>query len=528
MKRILPNKMLALAVFALVATTNAYIWPSPQLDELDAMRFEQPLAAFVRPCDLFLFDSGHSGRSDTADWIRTAYHDMATHNVADGTGGMDGSIRFSEEQARPEDIGDGFQNTLAVLKAQSNRYVSIADVLALGAVIAVENCGGPEIAFRGGRVDATEPNAPGVPQPQESLDSHIASFARQGFTQIEMIGLVACGHTFGGVQHAPFPDIVPELNDPDSTQSVAHFDSTSVNFDVNIATEYIAGTTQNPLVVGFNDTTNSDKRIFASDGNVTMASFANSPELFASTCAGLFSKMIDTVPRGVQLTNVITPLPVKPIITGFNYNLSGDTLQLSGQVRFWNMTQGTSSAVRMLWDDHVGGTNNITLSAQGRFTNSGGRHMGAFYAFSPVPQQFLSIDAAAGITKMRFTVDDELEDQDGLGFPLQDSVVLAASSCLNFSFNGSLSGRVDIAVRNSITPTRIFIEAEMSDHTGAPIVVEIDVPRPSEPAAANATYTIWSVPVNSDQPYNMFTVGAEIDGVGKLLGPHLPFAFFPC
>jgi hypothetical protein len=53
--------------------------------------------------------------------------------------------------------------------------------------------GGPEIAFRGGRVDATEPNAPGVPQPQESLDSHIASFARQGFTQTEMIGLVACG-----------------------------------------------------------------------------------------------------------------------------------------------------------------------------------------------------------------------------------------------------------------------------------------------------------------------------------------------
>ena len=38
------------------------------------------------------------------------------------------------------------------------------------------------------------------------------------------------------------------------------------------ATEYIAGTTQNPLVVGLNDTTNSDKRIFGSDGNVTMRS----------------------------------------------------------------------------------------------------------------------------------------------------------------------------------------------------------------------------------------------------------------
>ncbi|KAF8207358.1 heme peroxidase [Mycena galopus ATCC 62051] len=324
--------MLILALFALLATATAYIWPSPQFEALDEMRFEQSLAGFVNPCDLFIFDgSGNSGRADSADWIRTAYHDMATHNVEDGTGGLDGSIRFLEEMARPEDAGDGFQNTINVLAGQSNRYVSIADVVALGAVIAVENCGGPEIAFRGGRVDATEPNAPGVPQPQESLDSHIASFARQGFTQTEMIGLVACGHTFGGVQHVPFPDIVPELNDPNSTESVAHFDSSFVNFDNNIATEYISGTTQNPLVVGLNDTTNSDKRIFGSDGNVTMSAFANSPELFASTCAELFAKMIDTVPRGIQLTDVVTPLPVKPIIAGFN--LDGDTLRLDGRVR---------------------------------------------------------------------------------------------------------------------------------------------------------------------------------------------------
>ncbi|KAJ7877785.1 heme peroxidase [Mycena leptocephala] len=512
-----------LTLFALLATTNAYIWPSPQLDALDEMRFEQSLASFVRPCDLFIFDNSHSGRSDAADWVRTAYHDMATHNIEDGTGGMDGSVRFLEEMARPEDAGDGFQNTIAVLAGQSNRYVSIADVLALGLVLAVENCGGPEIAFRGGRVDATEPNAPGVPQPQEGLDSHIASFARQGFTQTEMIGLVACGHTFGGVQHAPFPDIVPELNDPNSTQSVVHFDSTSVNFDNNIATEYISGTTQNPLVVGLNDTTNSDKRIFGSDGNVTMLSFANSPELFASTCAELFAKMIDTVPRDVQLTDVLTPLPVKPIIAGFN--LDGDTLQFGMRVRFWNMSQETNSTVRLLWDDHVGGTNNITLSAEGGFTNSGGRNTGAYYA---VPQPFLAIDAAAGITKMSFTVDDRLEDQGGLGFPLQDGVVLSTSSCVDFSFNGSISGHIDIGVRNTITPTRVFIEGEVSDDSGRPIVVEIDVPPPSEPAAANATYSIWSVPVNSDRQFNFYTIGAEVDGVGKLLGPHQPAFFSPC
>ncbi|KAJ6528839.1 heme peroxidase [Mycena capillaripes] len=73
------------------------------------------------------------------------------------------------------------------------RHVTTADAIALLAVLAVENCGGPEIAFRGGRIDAVEPNAPGVPQPQQNIDSHIASFARQGFTKTEMIGLVACG-----------------------------------------------------------------------------------------------------------------------------------------------------------------------------------------------------------------------------------------------------------------------------------------------------------------------------------------------
>jgi hypothetical protein len=110
--------------------------------------------------------------------------------------------------------------------------------------------GGPEIAFRGGRIDAGEPNTPGVPEPQQDLDSHIAAFARQGFTQTEMIKLIACGyvhsvytpsyffdlgrHSFGGVEHAPFPDIVPEMNDANNTLSVAHFDSTFVHFDNNV------------------------------------------------------------------------------------------------------------------------------------------------------------------------------------------------------------------------------------------------------------------------------------------------------
>lgn len=64
-----------------------------------------------------------------------------------------------------------------------------------------------------------------------------------------MIGLVACGcvfpstprahfpiltihrHTFGGVEHGAFPNIVPDLNDTNNVRSVAHFDTTNTQFD---------------------------------------------------------------------------------------------------------------------------------------------------------------------------------------------------------------------------------------------------------------------------------------------------------
>ncbi|KAJ7239076.1 heme peroxidase [Mycena rebaudengoi] len=261
--------MLALVFVGLLATTDAYIWPSPKLDALESLRFDldrHSFAGFLKPCDLFIFD-GPNSRLDTQSlhwYTMQAYHDMATYNSTNGSGGMDGSIRFTEEQSRAENTGDGFSNTVGLLFQEANRYIS--------EIMAIENCGGPEIAFRGGRVDAAAANSPGVPEPEQDLDSHIASFARQGFTPTEMIGLVACGHTFGGVQRDPFPDIVPEVNDANSTQSVLHFDTTTVYFDNNVATEYISGTTQNPLVVGFNDSTNSDKRIFGSDVNATMRS----------------------------------------------------------------------------------------------------------------------------------------------------------------------------------------------------------------------------------------------------------------
>jgi hypothetical protein len=43
--------------------------------------------------------------------------------------------------------------------------------------------------------------------------------------------------------------------------------------------------------------------------------------------------MLDTVPKGVQLTDVITPLPVKPNSIKLIYDAATETIAFSGEVR---------------------------------------------------------------------------------------------------------------------------------------------------------------------------------------------------
>ncbi|KAJ7210600.1 hypothetical protein C8J57DRAFT_1257158 [Mycena rebaudengoi] len=317
-------EMLPLVLLAYLATARAYFWPSTQLDALESAPWNQNghnrqlIAAFIHPCNTFIFSGAGLGRSDVADWFRNlageAYHDMATHNAEDGTGVW--TRPFALIRSAPaENAGDGFSNTLAALMAQANRYVSINGLPS----------GGPEIAFRGGHVDAMECGPPAVPEPDQLLNRTLP-----------------------------------------------------------------------PVPARLNDTTNSDKRIFASDGNSTMQ-------------AGLFARALDTVPRSVQLTEIIRPFPVKP--TGIDLVLDGDVL--NSRVKFGTLVLGydcqppTAPAI-------------------------GGRYNAAWYQLNSTEDNapFLSVDAVAGITSMRFIVDNKLEDPGGLGFTVQDGVVFSNSSCL--------------------------------------------------------------------------------------------------
>ncbi|KAJ4406437.1 hypothetical protein N0V91_004648 [Didymella pomorum] len=301
-------------------TTAEYVWPSKHdyIEDLLVLQGGYIRHGFidgVTPCTR---NSG-PGRQTAAEWIRTAFHDMATYDKATGTGGLDASLQF--ETDRSENAGDAFNGTFGFTNNYYTIRTSAADLIALSTVLAVGNCGGPKIPLRVGRIDATEGGVLGVPEPQQDLDTHKKKFAKAGFN-------TACGHTMGGVHGKTFP----EITENNTESNVVHFDSTESSFDPTVATEYLDGTTQNPLVVAHNDTLNSDKRIFGADGNVTMKALASDSKTFQSMCADIFERMIDTVPSTVTLTEPLKPTPLKPYITSFSLT-NASHITLTGRIR---------------------------------------------------------------------------------------------------------------------------------------------------------------------------------------------------
>ncbi|KAH8891177.1 heme peroxidase [Thozetella sp. PMI_491] len=346
------KSLLLIVVFAALCNSllgaAAYTWPNTQTDHLEGLLYEQvpkingvdqPAMAFgIIGCSRGASDSGVplEGRTNSAEWLRTAYHDMATADVAAGTGGIDASIGF-EFADRAENRGRAFFASLAFFNNHVSIRSSMADLIALGTTMAVGSCsnGTVLLPYRAGRIDALAPGPSGVPQPHEDLASHTASFARQGFNASEMAALVACGHTLGGVHGSDFPEIVPVVKDPTSSTNRQDFDNTFaaliIIFTIR-AMQFVSNITQSPLAFGLNETTNSDHRIFNVDGGGMISRMAASQAFFLDTCTSLLSRMIDTVPRNVTLTEPIQLVRVKPVELDIDVFVNG-TMTIRGKIR---------------------------------------------------------------------------------------------------------------------------------------------------------------------------------------------------
>ena len=355
-----------------VAAQAVPTWPS-SMDELEDIMFlntgyrNRAFGSFVTPCS---FSNQGGGRIAAAEWLRTAFHDMATGSVYTGTGGLDASLIF---ELGGDNIGAAFNTSLTTFAPYLTSRSSMSDIIALGVYSGVRSCGGLPIPVRTGRIDATAAGPPGVPLPQNSLYTLEQQFIRTGFNTSAMIGVTACGHTIGGVHAVDFPQIVTVGSAPPN--DYVHFDSTTA-FDEKIASEYVAGNTTDPLSVGpcVASARCSDVRVFSADGNATITQLAN-PAVFQSTCQALLQQLIEVVPSGTTLTNPIVPYDIKPDSLQLTLIDGGSIISFTGEVRVRTTVRPASeiASVQLIYVDRSGGTScgSCTISTTQVGTSSG-------------------------------------------------------------------------------------------------------------------------------------------------------------
>ncbi|KAF7363106.1 Peroxidase [Mycena venus] len=496
------------SIVHLVLGAAVFHWPDPLLDTLDDQLYRPGFS----PASTFALNCGPRDNSTiAAQWLRLAYHDMATHDSTTGTGGMDASIVF--EFDRPQNIGVGMLESLVDFLVAPNEYVGMADVIAMGAINAVVGCGGPVIPFRGGRIDATEAGPATVPEPQQDLASHIASFKAQGFTETEMISLVACGHSLGGVRQADFPLIMTE----DVPAGIQTFAST-LGFDNTVVTEYLKGTTENVLVVGSNITTRSDFRIFSSDGNVTMQSLA-SPDNFNQVCADLIGRMIDTVPSTVTLTDPIEPIDFKV----WNTLLfpQGGSLAFLATLRI--IDTGVNRTVTMFWKERTGTfcppagcsvpSFQVTTDSASFLATLKGVTAFKLHSFNA------AIDLTTSISQFWFEVNDNdgsapfIVDNNGVNYTIDQDVVLFDPRRSSFTIGGLF---MVVGVKDPSTSINVTALTTIDGTTTVPVtssvIANFELDSSNPPADG---YMFYTSPISGKSLSN--TIHATVNGTAYSL-----------
>ncbi|KAH8897867.1 heme peroxidase [Thozetella sp. PMI_491] len=511
-----------------------YVWPNEQTDELESHLYEGAFASLVDGCDANFTEFG---RNIGAEWLRTAYHDMATADVLAGTGGMDGSLALETDRA--ENTGDGLPATVFTVMSQQTMRSSMPDLLAMLAVLAVGACskGNIIIPLRPGRVSAAGAGPLGVPEPQQDLASHTASFQRQGFNVQEMIGLVACGHSIGGVHGIDFPEIVSVNNNSTGNSTNADhtqtFDTTSKNLENTIAKEFVANVSQNPLAFGPNVTTRSDFRIFNADGGEVINKMADSIDYFLSTCSNLLERMLNTVPRGVVLGEPIAPVLIKPMKLSIEIGTDGNMI-VSGKIRVSETLIASQDSQLIL---HFVPRSGEACSATEPcptavasynselgcgFTNCG--PLWKYYDFHA------TVPIEHGISSFLVEISDPsgtstTYDNGGHGFPLSDAIPPQLSkSGVSFSSNNGRTLNLTVAVLNDERFTNISLVVPEADDPNSKLAAwsPTVTPMVRSQAVAGTNYTLYtavhttgSLRFNGAHPYDIVAAGPEGTVISK-------------
>ncbi|TCD64647.1 hypothetical protein EIP91_003807 [Steccherinum ochraceum] len=431
-----------------VATTptTAYTWPNPKLDELESLLYDR---------------QGHNARYPAAGLSPTC-------------------TTFSpspDDASYPVNVGDWNTNIDDALKRTiklatfSNRYVSLSDSIALSTVTALEMCGDLAIPFRGGRVDAKRTKIPG------GFGKYATALTHHAFTPEETVQLATCLHDFGYLQHQR--SLASRHQEPSNDgpgQTVLMKDGLQEPLKDNIQAPHFFLDAANPR----------------------------------NACAELFTRMIDTVPKGVNLSETIEPLPVKPVGLQLTW-LGHGNMRLSGKIRLWDMKPNPEREVELHWkarDGSMSPTFSALLShnpdhiSRSLIPNSP-PYTSLWYdirlapidADSSISQLWLEIDEGDGSTK-------RIEDQNGLGFSVQDAIMLTNSTCLDLSGEDTVLV-LEVAIRADLKPKQVYIQFDSLDITGSPTLESFRLPTPAR-RIVDSGYVLWNAAFkHSDLPWTV-------------------------
>lgn len=94
-------------------------------------------------------------------------------------------------------------------------------------------------------------------------------------------------------------------------------------------------------MTSFNISSRSDLRLYESDNNATMIELARQGKGFLNTCSTLLQRMIETVPSHVVLSDVISPMEIKPINATLDLDVSGKVI-FTGYIRVSHICSSTT------------------------------------------------------------------------------------------------------------------------------------------------------------------------------------------
>ncbi|KAI8617205.1 heme peroxidase [Chytriomyces sp. MP71] len=176
-------------------------------------------------------------------WLRAIFHDAGTYNAASGSGGLDGSLQFAPEGT--DEVNMGIPPSLASRFIPSSNSISPADMVALGGIVTVAVCGGPQVPFRAGRLSSnTSNNVADLPSDAFAPVSTIkAGFLRMGLSALDMVTLTTGSHSMGGAHAVISPNITKADFEP--------FDNTPGVFDNDIFKQVLAGKCVIPIDCAF-------------------------------------------------------------------------------------------------------------------------------------------------------------------------------------------------------------------------------------------------------------------------------------